>query len=218
MARAREALALGVEADLAPEVRALGGHREHVALALLLEPPRAELASRIARPRVAPLADHGQRDRPVVAEHGGLADGDEPTATGPPAQERVEQRAQSRDERDSGVHQLAARGFCGVLVEAGLLDRSTDQDRPVLPGHEVAGLAPDDVAERDVRGLKVQELPAHWLPYVHVLDLDASLQKAKKLGIAHEGDTQEVAGVGRFATLRAPDGTRFAIMTPAPRA
>lgn len=61
----------------------------------------------------------------------------------------------------------------------------------------------------------VPELPAHWLPYIHVVDVDATLARAKGLGATLEGEPQAVAGVGRFASLRSPGGARFAVMTPA---
>jgi predicted enzyme related to lactoylglutathione lyase len=61
----------------------------------------------------------------------------------------------------------------------------------------------------------VKELPAHWLPYLQVDDVEAAQKRAKKLGASLDGEVSEVAGVGRFAFLRAPDGCRFAVMTPA---
>ena len=61
----------------------------------------------------------------------------------------------------------------------------------------------------------VKELPAHWLAYLHTDDVEAARARAKKLGATLEGDINDVPGVGRFAFLRAPDGCRFAVMTPA---
>jgi predicted enzyme related to lactoylglutathione lyase len=61
----------------------------------------------------------------------------------------------------------------------------------------------------------VKELAAHWLPYLRVDDVEAAQKRAAKLGAKLEGDVTEVAGIGRFAFVRAPDGCRFAVMTPA---
>ncbi len=60
-----------------------------------------------------------------------------------------------------------------------------------------------------------KEMPAHWLPYLQVDDVEAAQKRAKKHGARLEGDVMEVPGVGRFAFVRAPDGCRFAVMTPA---
>ncbi|HEY4223259.1 MAG TPA: VOC family protein [Myxococcota bacterium] len=57
--------------------------------------------------------------------------------------------------------------------------------------------------------------PSAFLPYVQVDDVDASLLRVRKLGGAVVGEAREVPGIGRFCTVRSPDGVTFAVMTAA---
>jgi predicted enzyme related to lactoylglutathione lyase len=63
----------------------------------------------------------------------------------------------------------------------------------------------------------VPGLPAHFLQYLHVDDVEAACARAKKHGCAIDGDVQDVPGIGRFAFVRTDEGLRFAVMTPAAR-
>ncbi len=62
-----------------------------------------------------------------------------------------------------------------------------------------------------------KDIPSHWLPYVAVTDLDATLARVGKNGGKSEGDPMEMPGVGRFAFVRDVQGARLGLITPAPR-
>lgn len=57
--------------------------------------------------------------------------------------------------------------------------------------------------------------PTHWLAYVAVDDVDATLKKAEALGAKVFVPTKDVPNVGRFAILADPQGAIFALFTPA---
>lgn len=63
----------------------------------------------------------------------------------------------------------------------------------------------------------VPNLPAHFLQYLRVDDVEAACARAKKHGCAIDGEVQDVPGIGRFAFVRTDEGLRFAVMTPAPK-
>lgn len=60
-------------------------------------------------------------------------------------------------------------------------------------------------------------IPAHWLPYVHVGDLDATLGRLARNGGKAEGEPMEMPGIGRFAFVRDAQGARLGLITPAAR-
>lgn len=53
-----------------------------------------------------------------------------------------------------------------------------------------------------------------WLPYIHVDNTDAAVSRARTMGGTLEDDINDIPNVGRVAMLRAPDGARFAVITP----
>lgn len=57
-------------------------------------------------------------------------------------------------------------------------------------------------------------IPTHWLPYVHVADLDGTVARVGRNGGKAEGDAMTVPGVGRFAFVRDPQGARLGLITP----
>lgn len=60
-------------------------------------------------------------------------------------------------------------------------------------------------------------IPAHWLPYVDVADLDAALGRVVRNKGTLEGEAMEMPGVGRFAFVRDAQGARLGLITPATR-
>ena len=58
----------------------------------------------------------------------------------------------------------------------------------------------------------------HWLPYVAVDDVDATIARARALGAAIPVPPEEIPGIGRFGVLRDPAGAVLAVMKPLPRA
>ena len=55
----------------------------------------------------------------------------------------------------------------------------------------------------------------HWLPYVHVDDVDAAVKRARAHGGELLGELTDVPGVGRIAIIRDPLGARLGLITPA---
>jgi predicted enzyme related to lactoylglutathione lyase len=58
----------------------------------------------------------------------------------------------------------------------------------------------------------------HWLPYVNVDDVDATIERARKLGARIPVEPENVMDVGRLAVLEDPTGAVLAVMKPNPRA
>jgi predicted enzyme related to lactoylglutathione lyase len=58
--------------------------------------------------------------------------------------------------------------------------------------------------------------PSHWLGYIAVEDVDATVEQAKELGAQVRAEPFDIPGVGRTAILAAPfGGAPFAPFTPA---
>jgi predicted enzyme related to lactoylglutathione lyase len=60
-------------------------------------------------------------------------------------------------------------------------------------------------------------VPAHWLPYVAADDVDATVERAKKLGARVAIGPADIPGVGRFAVFEDPTGALLALLKPLPR-
>jgi len=56
------------------------------------------------------------------------------------------------------------------------------------------------------------EVPAHWLAYFAVADVEASTAKAKALGASAMVEGMEAGDVGRFSVLADPMGATFAVI------
>jgi len=56
----------------------------------------------------------------------------------------------------------------------------------------------------------------HWVIYLHVVDLDKELARAKAQGAEILRDPWDVPGVGRIAMLRDPGGAEIGWVTPVP--
>ena len=59
--------------------------------------------------------------------------------------------------------------------------------------------------------------PPHWEMYLAVENLDATLEKVKRLGGSTLSGVIDVPGTGRLSTLKDPQGAVFAVIEPAPR-
>ena len=55
----------------------------------------------------------------------------------------------------------------------------------------------------------------HWLPYVQVGDVDATVERATGLGARTYVSPSDIPTVGRFAVLADPQGATFAVFRPA---
>ncbi|GAB4517961.1 MAG: hypothetical protein Tsb0010_02170 [Parvularculaceae bacterium] len=58
-------------------------------------------------------------------------------------------------------------------------------------------------------------VPEHWLPYLHVDDVDAAVSRAEAMGARTLRPVFEVAGIGRIAIIQEPGGAVIGWMTPA---
>ena len=74
------------------------------------------------------------------------------------------------------------------------------------PGTPAAGVC-------HARGMNA-DLPAQWLAYVIVSDLDASLQRCRELGGSVISAIKGVEGHGRYAVIEDPAGAVIALMQP----
>ena len=59
------------------------------------------------------------------------------------------------------------------------------------------------------------QVPASWMAYIAVDDIDDRLAKAKAAGAQVMGEPFDVPGVGRIAMVMQPDGAMIGWMTPA---
>jgi uncharacterized protein len=59
--------------------------------------------------------------------------------------------------------------------------------------------------------------PPHWLPYVAVDDVDATIARARKLGARIPVDPEDIPGIGRFGVLEDPTAAVLAVLKPLPR-
>ncbi len=62
------------------------------------------------------------------------------------------------------------------------------------------------------------QVPAFWLPYFQVTDVDAMSAKSKQLGGNVTVPPTDIPNTGRFAILNDPSGAAFAVYTPARKA
>ena len=60
------------------------------------------------------------------------------------------------------------------------------------------------------------DIPSHWMSYVHVADVDAAVAKVAKAGGEVLKPCFDVPGVGRIAIVEDPTGAVIGIMTAAP--
>jgi predicted enzyme related to lactoylglutathione lyase len=56
--------------------------------------------------------------------------------------------------------------------------------------------------------------PPHWLAYISVPDVDATVDQATSLGARTLVPAKDIPAVGRFAVLADPQGAAFAVFTP----
>jgi predicted enzyme related to lactoylglutathione lyase len=68
----------------------------------------------------------------------------------------------------------------------------------------------------DITGRAPDEVPAHWLVYFAVEDVDATVATATEWGGGVALEPFDVAEVGRIAIVKDPAGAVFAVMAPDP--
>lgn len=88
---------------------------------------------------------------------------------------------------------------------------------PGVPGDVYTMFAASDSAIAGVMQLDPRTMgdaPPHWVTYISVDDVDASLEKARGLGASVIVEAFDVPTVGRMALLNDPQGAVFAIYRP----
>jgi hypothetical protein len=127
--------------------------------------------------------------------------------------------------KDSGDYKDIAGTWIWNELYSGDPDRSVDF-YAAIGGFEVeemttggAGPGPHryQILKSDGKGragiMKVPGMPPQWMPYVQVVNTDATLEKAKKLG-AEVKTLETVPGIGRLAVFIDPQGAPLGILQP----
>ena len=65
-----------------------------------------------------------------------------------------------------------------------------------------------------MNGPQYEGIPAHWMTYLAVDDVDAAVQQTRDAGGEVLQDSFDVGGVGRIAILKDPTGAAIGFMTP----
>jgi predicted enzyme related to lactoylglutathione lyase len=60
----------------------------------------------------------------------------------------------------------------------------------------------------------IPDMPAHWLPYILVEDVDATVFKAQKSGGQVAVEAKNIPAVGRIAVILDPQGAALGIIKP----
>lgn len=76
-------------------------------------------------------------------------------------------------------------------------------------------LSRDGVDRGGVTSAGCNEVPPHWLPYVHVRDVDGAVARGRRAG-GEVRMVEDIPGVGRFAVLVEPGGAALALLSPRP--
>src|SRR6187402_2942302 len=58
------------------------------------------------------------------------------------------------------------------------------------------------------------DMPAHWVSYVGTRDVDGTAGAAVRAGASILKEPTDIAGAGRYAVLKDPQGAAFAILDP----
>ena len=92
----------------------------------------------------------------------------------------------------------------------------THHSKDMGPGGTYHILAKDGIDRGGITGHLPHGAPPHWLPYVHVDDVDDTIDRARKLGAAVPMAPEDIPAIGRFGILADPTGATLAVMKPMP--
>lgn len=106
----------------------------------------------------------------------------------------------------------AAKSFYGAVFGWGFQEREfeTGTYASIKVGEDSVG------GMIDITGRAPDAVPAHWLAYFAVDDVDATVAKATDLGGGVALEPFDIAEVGRIAIVKDPFDAVFAVMTPDP--
>ncbi len=113
--------------------------------------------------------------------------------------------------RDAALDPKRALSFYERAV--GFTHRTVDS--PAGPYHI---LSKDGVDRGGVTGYLPAGASPHWLPIVKVDDVDAAVDRARKLGARIPRPPEDMPGIGRLGLLEDPTGAVLAVMKLSPRA
>jgi predicted enzyme related to lactoylglutathione lyase len=107
----------------------------------------------------------------------------------------------------------AAKSFYGAVFGWGFEEREfeTGTYASIKVGEDSIG------GMIDITGRAPDEVPAHWLVYFAVDDVDATVAKAQETGGGVALEPFDISEVGRIAIVKDPFGAVFAVMTPDPQ-
>jgi hypothetical protein len=94
----------------------------------------------------------------------------------------------------------------------GFSHRSVDMG----PGGTYHVLSKGGVDRGGVTGHLTQGVRPHWLPYVFVVDVDGTVDRARRLGAGIHVGPDDIPGIGRFAVIEDPFKALVAVMKPTP--
>ena len=111
--------------------------------------------------------------------------------------------------RDVAGAKAYYEAICGWQVSAMEMPEGGTYHLGNVGGAPVAGI----MDMTDMPGL--EQVPAHWVTYLAVDDVDAAVARTREIGGAVHQDPFDVAGVGRIAMVADPTGAVVGLMTPA---
>jgi predicted enzyme related to lactoylglutathione lyase len=91
------------------------------------------------------------------------------------------------------------------------------RDMDMGPGGTYHVLSAGGVERGGVTHWLAPGAPPHWLPYVHVEDVDGTIARTKKHGGSVTFGPEDIPGVGRLGGLVDPTGAALAFIKPNPR-
>ncbi|HEY3587426.1 MAG TPA: VOC family protein [Myxococcaceae bacterium] len=105
----------------------------------------------------------------------------------------------------------AALGFYGPVLGYQHRAFGPDQREPYTI------LSRDGVDRGGVTTAGCQGMPAHWLPYVRVQDVDGAAERVRRAG-GQVRMLESIPGVGRIGIFNEPGGAGLALLSPRPAA
>ena len=110
--------------------------------------------------------------------------------------------------RDTKAAENFYTQFFGWSAKTGNADSEMPYTEFSLAGRGIGGMMP-------MPAMVPAQVPAYWMPYFQVRDVNATVAKATESGASTVVPATDMANVGRFAVITDPQGAMFAVFTPA---
>jgi hypothetical protein len=111
-------------------------------------------------------------------------------------------------------HELWAKDLAGA-VDFYTQTFGYEVDSMQMPQGEYCVLTTDGLARGGIMQSPMTQIPAMWIPYLHVDDVDKTLARAQAMGAKIVVASREVPNVGRFAIIADNVGATVGLITPA---